>query len=283
MLRKINLRALSPGQWARVRVPDSESWQKCDEGNAWYNPEPGQEVDICIVPHFVPRFESAGNFEWRTRVIYRRPGSRNATEIRHGWYITPADFGLIDTHYGLGPNWDKQTMNEHYEGKGKFLYQPASDDAAICPGGDWSRFECDKCGKFVIPFSDDQGNLICGTCEATGLVILDEEVLNKLEDVREFARSVGLSSQLEGQLHWLGRYGSDSDEPAPGRQCTLWGDFAPHSFAFSHWRLPDEERRDRTHIFHGGLIYQGPTSPANGGFPSLCVSLAEGNGWFCHT
>jgi hypothetical protein len=31
------------------------------------------------------------------------------------------------------------------------------------------------------------------------------------------------------------------------------------------------------------LIYQGPNCPADGSFPSLCVSLAPGTGWFVHT
>jgi len=32
-----------------------------------------------------------------------------------------------------------------------------------------------------------------------------------------------------------------------------------------------------------GLIFQGPSAPADGSFPSLTVSLASGTGWFCHT
>jgi hypothetical protein len=36
-------------------------------------------------------------------------------------------------------------------------------------------------------------------------------------------------------------------------------------------------------IFNGGLLFQGPSHPADGSSPSLTVSLASGNGWFCHT
>ena len=57
-------------------------------------------------------------------------------------------------------------MREHHDGKGKWLYEPASDDPELCPGGDWSRYECDGCGKFVTPFSNDQGDLICPMCES---------------------------------------------------------------------------------------------------------------------
>jgi hypothetical protein len=39
MLTIQNLRALSPGQWARVRVPDYEMWAKpdgrCRSGSHW--------------------------------------------------------------------------------------------------------------------------------------------------------------------------------------------------------------------------------------------------------
>jgi hypothetical protein len=61
-------------------------------------------------------------------------------------------------------------------------------------------------------------------------------------------------------------------------------DFAPHSFSFAHYALPNfTEDGERQFWFDGGLIYQGPESPANGLGPSLCVSPANGTGWFCHT
>jgi hypothetical protein len=195
--------------------------------------------------------------------------------------LAPWDFGLIDASTN-SPNWDKQTMDEHFQGKGKWLYEPASDDPELCPGGDWSRYECSTCGKFVKPFSNDQGDLICPTCEATGLVSLDDEQLDRLEDVREFARLMGLGLQLERQLCWLGDYGRNPDRPT--RQCVLGYDFAPHSFSFAHYLLPDSTGDGKRQLYlNGGLVYQGPDSPANGFGPSLCVSLASGTGWFCHT
>ena len=124
------------------------------------------------------------------------------------------------------PQLGQADIHEHTEGKGKWLYEPASDDPELCPGGDWSRYECSTCGKFVKPFSNDQGDLICPTCEATGLVILDDEQLDRLEQVREFARLMGLDRQLERQLCFLAREWSGEKTD----QCVLGYDFAPHSF-----------------------------------------------------
>jgi hypothetical protein len=56
------------------------------------------------------------------------------------------------------------------------------------------------------------------------------------------------------------------------------------AFSFAHYLLPDSTGDgERRLCLHGGLIYQGPDSPANGLGPSLTVSLAPGTGWFCHT
>ena len=51
MLTQTKLRALSPGQWARVRVPDYECWQKRGE---WTGPLAGKEVDVCVIPIYGP-------------------------------------------------------------------------------------------------------------------------------------------------------------------------------------------------------------------------------------
>jgi hypothetical protein len=113
-------------------------------------------------------------------------------------------------------------------------------------------------------------------------VILDDEQLDRLEEVREFARLMGLGPQLERQLSWLADYGRNPDRPS--RQCALGYDFAPHSFSFAHYLLPDSTGDGKRQLYlNGGLIYQGPDSPANGSFPSLTVSLTPGTGWFCHT
>jgi hypothetical protein len=279
MLSKQNLRALSPGQWARVRVPDYEMWAK-PEGRCRI--KPGDEVDVCVMPCYEPRYDSPKYFDWRYRVAYCHPEGTVQREAPNGYLLSPWDFGLINATSN-SPNWDIATSREHHEGKGKWLYEPASDDPELCPGEDWSRYTCSTCGKFVKPFSSDAGDLVCPWCEVTGLVILDDEQLDRLEQVRDFARLIGLGLQLERQLGYLADYGRNNED-RPSRQCVLGYDFAPHSFSFAIHVLADSTGDGKRQLwFNGGLIYQGPRCPANGSFPSLTVSLAEGTGWFCHT
>jgi hypothetical protein len=282
MLKKTKLRALSPGQWARVRVPDYEIWKDPKNARGFCRTNPGDEVDICVMPRYAPKCDSRTMFHWMYQVAYRGPGSSwpNYESPRRCW-ISPWDFGLIDASTN-SPNWDKATCDDHYAGKGKWLYEPASDDPELCPGGDWSRYECDICGKYVKPFSNDEGDLICPTCEVTGLVILDDEQLDRLEQVRDFARSIRLSEQLERQLGYLADYGRNGDRPS--RQCVLSYDFALHSFSFAHYWLPDSTGDGKRQLWlNGGLIYSGPTSPGDGSFPALTVNLHNGIGWICHT
>jgi hypothetical protein len=273
MVTKTKLRALSPGQWARVRVPDYECWQKRGE---WTGPLAGKEVDVCVIPMYGPRHDSEKCFHWFYRAAYRSPCGSGWANYHQpgGGLIAPWDFGMIDPSMA-GPNWDDETMRDHHQGKGKWLYEPASDDPELCPGGDWSRYLCDGCERYVTPFCNDQGDLICPMCEATGLVVTQPEVLEHLDSVRESARQMGLSAQLERQLNYLATYGGHN------YQCLLGKDFAPYSFDFALYRPGVKDARK--FVFNGGLIYQGPSCPADGSFPSLTVSLASGTGWFCHT
>ena len=52
----------------------------------------------------------------------------------------------------------------------------------------------------------------------------------------------------------------------------LGKDFAPYSFDFALYRPGAKDARK--FVFNGGLIFQGPSCPADGSFPSLTVSLA---------
>jgi hypothetical protein len=199
MLTKKKLRALQPGQWARVRVPDYECWRK-----PYSRLQPGEEVNVCVIPSYQPMIGYPASWKWSYRVAYRLlTGDWIFTDHRDGDWIGCWELGLIDASSN-SPNYDTETFHEHLEGKGKWLYEPASDDPELCPGGDWSRYECDICGKFVVPFADDDGNLVCGTCEATGLVV-DTEQLDRLEQVREFARSMGLTMSLQDRqgTQWI--------------------------------------------------------------------------------
>ena len=276
MLKKTKLRALIPGQWARVRVPDWECWNE-----PGCHARSGDEVDICVIPMYKPRWDYPNSWQWSYRVGFRHAEKAYFYEERKdGYFASPWDFSLIDASLS-SPNWDNATMREHFEGKGKWLYEPASDNPELCPGGDWSRYECDSCKKYVTPFSNDQGDIVCPYCNVHGLVILDEAQLERLEQTREFAREHGLSEQLERQLDYLANY---ADHGEPKRQCVLSYDFAPHSFSFAHYVLPKfAANGQRSLWFHGGLIFQGPKCAADGSFPSLTVSLAAGTGWFCHT
>ena len=85
------------------------------------------------------------------------------------------------------------------------------------------------------------------------------------EDMIPHARKMGLENQMLDSLYWI----AGREQALPTK---MWPDFAPHSLCFSQPRG-----------LHGGFIYQGPDSPADGGAPSFTVSLAGGVGWFCHT
>jgi hypothetical protein len=276
MLKKVrNLRAIRPGQWARTKVPAYECWQQKGD---WREVGVGDEVDICVMPIYQPRFEHEYAFEWRYHVAYRRPGTTWHNFHRpNGGFISSWDFGLLE---GTNkPFWNEQEFHEFLDGKGAFLYEPASDDPELCPGPDCSLYLCDTCGEYRMPWSDDDGNLLCSMCEVTGLVIEPSQV-ERLEQIREFARQMGLSEQLAKQLTFL-----DSRECWGKRsQCVLSWDFAPHSFTFAHYVLPDATKSGKREFYmNGGLIYSGPGSPGDGSFPALSVNLHEGVGWFCHT
>jgi len=132
-----------------------------------------------------------------------------------------------------------------------------SGDPELCPGGDYSAYQCSLCERYVEPFSNDDGTLICPYCEATGLVILNEDALEHLAQAREFARMIGLSRQLEKQLDYLASY--------DGRQCVLGKGFAPHSFDCAIYRPGVKDARRFS--FNGGLLFQRPGLPADGSWP----------------
>ena len=234
-------------------LPDYEVWHKVEEFD---RVKPGDEVDICVMPRYAPRYDSKTTFQWMYQVAYRRPGSSWPTyQLPNECWISPWDFGLIDASTN-NPNWDQVTSREHHEGKGKWLYQPACDDPELCPGGDWSRYECSNCGKFVKPFSNDQGDLLCPWCEVTGLVLMDDEQLDRLEEVARWPPRWAYSASGCQLCHLDGCYAGK------GNQCCLSYDFAPHSFAFAMFRPgPGDARK---FIYNGGLIYQGPSCPADG-------------------
>ena len=117
--------------------------------------------------------------------------------------------------------------------------------------------------------------------------MLEVKCPEHLEKVRAFAASIGKAYQLQSRLDFLADYGNaglEKDDPRRREnKCVLSWDFAPHSFGFTMYRADPDEADGFRYWFIGGLVYQGPDSPANGGAPSYTVSLAEGVGWFVHT
>jgi hypothetical protein len=119
------------------------------------------------------------------------------------------------------------------------------------------------------------------------LEIYNGKVQELLDKAKEFAASRGLLKQLEGELDWLGNFfhcgesRGDNRTPNEKTHTILSYDFAPYSFSFQLYFVePDgTEKAD----MNGGLIYEGPTSPADGQLPSLTVSLTSKEGWFVHT
>jgi hypothetical protein len=274
-LRKVhNLRAVKPGEWVRTRIPDYECWQ---EKGGWTCARSGAEVEACVCPIRAPLYESTNGFRWTYHAAIRRIGSTShCFVLPKGCPIRPYDLAMVEgTSQPFG---DKDEYGRFLDGQGTWLYEPSCDDPELCPGADCSKYLCDTCGEYRMPWSDDEGQLVCGQCEVSGLVI-DERQVERLEQVRDFARQMGLSQQLNRQLNFLDKGTSFGKRS----QCILGGDFAPHSFSFGHYILPESAGEKRRPGLHGGLIYQGPTSPADGSFPSCTVSLARGNGWFCHT
>ena len=88
MLTKTTLRVLAPGKWARVRVPDTEQWQKPCE---WSGPLAGKEVDICVIPCYGPRYDSVDYFHWCYRVAYRHPSALSQVSLGVGRFSEMAD------------------------------------------------------------------------------------------------------------------------------------------------------------------------------------------------
>lgn len=116
--------------------------------------------------------------------------------------------------------------------------------------------------------------------------MIEVQCEDDLAATRAWAATHGLTEKLEKSLKYLSDYGNiglpDGAANRIEHRCVLSADFAPHSFGVDMYR-PGKTPGEWAYAFSGGLIYQGPDSPANGGAPSFTVSLARGIGWFLHT
>lgn len=70
MLTKTKLRTLVPGKWARTLVPDYDCWKEPGTNIA-----PGDEVDLCAITRFEPRYDHSNHWDWYYSVPYRRASS----------------------------------------------------------------------------------------------------------------------------------------------------------------------------------------------------------------
>lgn len=109
------------------------------------------------------------------------------------------------------------------------------------------------------------------------MALIWARVAAKLEATRKFAAEIGLLAQLEEKLRYLDQYAS----PRTTR-CTLYHDFAPHSFGFTmEARGKDGEWRV---LFEGGLIFHGShDGHGSGAYPALAVTVSPTSGWSIHT
>ncbi len=289
MLTRHPKKMVKPGQWVIAKVPQYLRDKSEDLADV-------EAVSLTILPEYAPTDQLRNHFRW-----YYRPAYRYLESVRQGTFYTHRqhrlkegreyqhlgywDFGLIETAYDRRVRYSKSESDDWYSGKGGFLYEPGSDEPDECPGPDYSLYQCDRCCEWVDPWSNDDGDLICPRCEVTGL-IMEDETADYLEQVREVAHKLGLSTQLERQLCFLSHGWAGGRAPT---QTWLGKDFAPYSFGWCVYRLNAENPQQRAaRVINGGFIYQGPSVPADGSFPSLTCDLGSlsgqpRHGWFCHT
>ena len=169
------------------------------------------------MPSYEPRWDYINSWQWTYRVAFHHAqGSYVYKERKDGYLIGTYDFSLIDASLS-GPNWDNTTMRHTSRARARICMSPPATILICALAATGRRYECDTCKKFVTPFSNDQGDIVCPYCEVSGLVILDEAQLDRLEQTREFAREHGLSEQLERQLHYLANYADHGEGATPVR------------------------------------------------------------------
>lgn len=102
-------------------------------------------------------------------------------------------------------------------------------------------------------------------------------VTEQLEEARAFASKIGLRTQLEERLAYLGTYA----EPRRAR-CVLHPDPAPYSFSFAMER---ETRRDEWSPWFGGrlIFHGGHDGEPSGGAPTPDTTGSPTTGWTVHT
>lgn len=168
---------------------------------------------------------------------------------------TTYDFGLLEYNGSGTPGpWDEDEHNKRRHGTGGYLYEPASDNEDDCPGGDYSLYFCDKCNKFVIPWSNDDGKLVCSGCDPIGGLIHDAETADQIDRARALADFVGPDARrsLERGIEHLAYAPNGRGLP---RRAYLQGE---DKFSFYFVISVYSEHIKWSRDYNGGLIMHGP-------------------------
>ena len=113
------------------------------------------------------------------------------------------------------------------------------------------------------------------------MLVIPEVTKEYFEEVRKEAEERRLLDKFNEAMMYAHLWGSSWVEPELCR-FVLYKDFAPLSFVFHIERR--KEDGSYVKVLNGGLIYEGPDSPANGQAPSFSVTIGEPRvGWFTHT
>lgn len=113
-------------------------------------------------------------------------------------------------------------------------------------------------------------------------------VEEEMQAARNHAQFLGVLAQFDQTLDYLSTYANGPAcryDTATGAntKCVLGRDFAPFFFSFAIYsKKTDSDKFE--YWFNGGLIFQGPSIPADGSAPSFTVSMNPSEvGWFVHT
>ena len=228
MLKKTKLRALSPGQWARMRVPDYECWQKPGE---WSGPMAGKEVDVCVIPCYGPRYDSPKYFHWSYRAAYRNPGgSAWSNYYRPGWQ-SARSVGLRPDRrqHRTAPTGTTRRCASITTARASGSTSPpamipssalAATGRATSAMAAASLFAHSRTTRASSSAESARPRASCASTRRPSIISTPSET----------GHDAGLLGQLNRQLDYLADYGSN------GYQCVLSKDFAPHSFTFGMYR-----------------------------------------------
>jgi len=207
-----NRKLVRPGQWVLAKI-NPTCWIKTHS----YDFQHHDVAWLCITTEYGPVYNCRSAFEYHYRVNWRFPraepvaeGEReyfshhreyrvkaegDAAEIwKDGGYVQAAtyDFGLLEYNGSGQPGpWDEEESKKRRHGTGGYLYEPASENEDECPGPDYSLYFCDQCNKFVIPWSNDDGDLVCSGCSPLSGLIHDAETAEQIDRARALADYVG--------------------------------------------------------------------------------------------